>query len=151
MQLANSLELLRQAAVNLTAAYREVARAHRGETEVVMIAGQLAARCEEQAEAVGPFVRRYQGTDPDGPDWSPSARFTGPRGPGAGLLRDLQELYLMAAECDIGWTVLERCAEGARDTELLGVVRRCHADTRIQLAWLRTQLTQAAVQALVVA
>lgn len=151
MQLAHYLELLRQAAVNLAAAYREVARAHEDETEVVTIARQLAGRCDEQVEAIGPFARRYHGEDPAAPDRSPSARFTGPRGPGVGLLRDLQDLYLMAAECDIGWTVLERCAEGARDTELLAVIGRCHGGTRIQLAWLRTQLTQSAVQALVVA
>lgn len=151
MQLAHYLELLQRAAENLAAAYREVARAHQDETEVVTIARQLAGQCDEQVEAVGPFVHRYRTGDPAKPDRSPSARFAGPRGPGVGLLRDLQDLYLVAAECDIGWTVLQGCAEGVRDTDLLAVVRRCHGETRIQLAWLRTQLTQSAVQALVVA
>ncbi|MFG3419827.1 hypothetical protein [Micromonospora sp. NPDC048063] len=68
-----------------------------------------------------------------------------------GLLRDLQDLYLMAAECDIAWTVVGQAAYGARDEELLAVVERCEAETAIQLKWLRTRMKAAAPQALVVA
>jgi hypothetical protein len=57
----------------------------------------------------------------------------------------------MAAECDICWTLIGQAAQGARDTELLGVVRRCEGETATQLAWLRTRMKQAAPQALVVA
>ena len=42
-------------------------------------------------------------------------------------------------------------AQGARDRDLLEVVRRCETDTSTQLAWLKTRSKQAAPQALVVA
>jgi hypothetical protein len=49
------------------------------------------------------------------------------------------------------WTVVGQAAQGARDEELLAVVRRCEGDTAVQLTWLRTRMKQAAPQALVVA
>lgn len=68
-----------------------------------------------------------------------------------GLLRDLHDLYLMACECDISWTIVGQAAQGARDEDLLGVVTACEEETAIQLKWLRTRMKQAAPQALVVA
>jgi hypothetical protein len=67
------------------------------------------------------------------------------------LLRDLQDLYLMVAECDICWTVVSQAAQGLPDTELAATVEDCAAGTAVQLAWLRTRMKQAAPQTLVVA
>jgi hypothetical protein len=47
--------------------------------------------------------------------------------------------------------VVGQAAYGARDEELLGVVKACEQETAIQLKWLRTRMKQAAPQALVVA
>ncbi|HEX8344440.1 MAG TPA: hypothetical protein VF657_06800, partial [Actinoplanes sp.] len=80
-----------------------------------------------------------------------SELFRGTRTGGIGLLRDLQDLYLMAAECEICWTVVGQAARGARDQELQQVVRDCEGETAIQLKWLRTRMKAAAPQALVVA
>lgn len=147
MQLAHYLGVLHRTEAALAAAFGEVAEAHAGETEIFFIGQRLAQQCQQQADALAPFVQRY-GEDPDA---TGSTRLHGPRGPGLGLLRDLQDLYLMVAESDICWRVLERAAEGVRDTELVAEGRRHHEECRVQLAWLRTQLTQASVQALVVA
>jgi hypothetical protein len=57
----------------------------------------------------------------------------------------------MAAQCDICWTVVGQAACGARDEDLLTVVKRCEGETAIQLKWLRTRMKQAAPQALIVA
>jgi hypothetical protein len=65
--------------------------------------------------------------------------FRGPRSGGLGLLRDLHDLYRMAIECDIAWTLVGQATQGARD------------ETAIELKWLRTRLKEAAPQALVVA
>jgi hypothetical protein len=67
------------------------------------------------------------------------------------LLRDLQDLYLMATECDITWTMVGQAAQGARDTDLVEVVKACEGETATQLKWLKTRMKQAAPQALVVA
>ncbi|WP_244295075.1 hypothetical protein [Micromonospora orduensis] len=97
------------------------------------------------------FAARYFEDAPTEPDRLHSHLFSGTRTGGIGLLRDLQDLYLMAAECDITWTVVGQAAYGARDDELLAVVRRCEGETAIQLKWLRTRMKAAAPQALVVA
>ncbi|WP_229398856.1 hypothetical protein [Micromonospora okii] len=110
-----------------------------------------AKRCDAHAEQLRPFAARYSEDAPAEPDRLHSQLFSGARTGGIGLLRDLQDLYLMAAECDIAWTVVGQAAYGVRDEDLLAVVRRCEGETAIQLKWLRTRMKAAAPQALVVA
>lgn len=151
MHLAHYLGLLHRAQVNLADAFRQVAEAHAEEPDIEHLCQQQAKRCDAHAEQLHPFVVRYSEDAPDEPDRLHSQLFTGTRTGGIGLLRDLQDLYLMAAECDITWTVVGQAAYGARDEELLAVVRRCEGETAIQLKWLRTRMKAAAPQALVVA
>jgi hypothetical protein len=87
----------------------------------------------------------------DEPERLHSELFKGARSGGLGLLRDLHDLYLMVAECDITWTLVGQAAQGARDDDLLATVQRCEGETSAQLAWLTTRMKQAAPQALVVA
>ncbi|MEV4756881.1 hypothetical protein AB0J86_17455 [Micromonospora sp. NPDC049559] len=151
MQLAHYLGLLHRTLDNLGAAYREVGTAHGDEPDVRQNCERLARHCAEQAEALLPFVGRYREQAPDEPDRLHSELFTGVRSGPLGLLRDLQDLYLMAAECEISWTVIGQAAQGARDHDLLATVRAGEQRTAIDLAWLRTRMKQAAPQALVVA
>jgi hypothetical protein len=152
MHLAHYLSLLHGAQTALGQRLREVGDAHRDEADILHICGRLAEQCDKHAELLGPFERDYAaGTDSNAPNELHPERFTGPREGPLGLLRDLQDLYVMAAEGDICWTLIGQAAQGARDTELLDVVRRCEGETAIQLAWLRTRMKQAAPQAPVVA
>jgi hypothetical protein len=98
-----------------------------------------------------PFAHRYSEEAPEEPDRLHSELFRGTRSGGIGLLRDLQDLYLIAAECDICWTIVGQAAQGARDTNLSDVVQHCEGQTATQLKWLRTRMKQAAPPALVVA
>ena len=75
----------------------------------------------------------------------------GSREGGLGLLRDLHDLYLMAAECDMAWTLVGQAAKRLRDAPLLSVVEDCEQHTAVQLKWVRTRMKQAAPQALIVA
>ncbi|MFC0507782.1 hypothetical protein [Micromonospora costi] len=151
MHLAHYLGLLHRAQVNLADAFRQVGSAHGEEPDVYHLCQQLAERCDEHAAQLQPFAARYAEEAPAEPDRLHSELFRGTRSGGIGLLRDLQDLYLMAAECDISWTVVGQAAYGARDRDLLAVVKRCEGETSIQLKWLRTRMKQAAPQALVVA
>jgi hypothetical protein len=151
MQLAHYLGLLHRAQVDLAAAFRDVAEGHREEADVQQIARNLAAQCDRHAERLAPFVERYGEDAPDEPDRLYSEIFRGSRSGGLGLLRDLQDLYLMAAECDVAWTLVGQAAQGLRDLELLEVVSGCEGETATQMKWLRTRMKQAAPQALVVA
>ncbi|MGH6914729.1 MAG: hypothetical protein ACREH3_13605, partial [Geminicoccales bacterium] len=87
----------------------------------------------------------------DEPERLHSELFAGTRGGPLGLLRDLHDLYLMACECDICWTLVGQAAQGARDRDLSEVVERCEGETAIKIKWLETRMKQAAPQALVVA
>jgi hypothetical protein len=84
---------------------------------------------------------------PDEPERLHSELFRGTRGGGLGLLRDLHDLYLMARECEMAWTLV---GQGARDNNLLEMVGRSAGETSVQLKWLSTRMKQAAPQALVV-
>jgi hypothetical protein len=151
VHVAHYLGLLHRAQENLAAAFREVAEGHAEEADVFHLCHQLARQCDAHASRLSPFVDRYGEEAPDEPDRLHSEIFQGARPGGLGLLRDLQDLYLMAAECDIAWTLVGQAARGLRDEELLDVVAGCEQETAIQLKWLRTRMKQAAPQALVVA
>jgi hypothetical protein len=151
MHLGHYLGLLHRTQVKLGEAYGEVGAAHREEPDVFNICERLSAQCQRHAEHLEPFARRYAEEAPDEPDRLYSELFTGSRTGGIGLLRDLQDLYLMAAQCEICWAVVGQAAYGARDEKLLEVVRTCESETGTQLKWLRTRMKQAAPQALVVA
>ena len=101
--------------------------------------------------ALEPIARRYGEDAGQEPAALHSELFAGPREEPLGLLRDLQDLYLMACECDIAWTLVGQAAQGAHDAELIGVVQSCESETAQQLAWLRSRMKTAAPQTLVVA
>jgi hypothetical protein len=151
MHLAHYLGLLHQAEIELGEAFREVGRGHSDEPDVHAICRRLAAQCDAHAEKLAPFAERYGEEAHDEPERLHSELFRGTRGGGLGLLRDLHDLYLMACECEIAWTLVGQAAQGARDSELFEVVQSCEGETSIQLKWLSTRMKQAAPQALVVA
>lgn len=151
MHLAHYLGLLHRAEGNLAAALREVGEAHAGEVDVFHTCHKLAKECDHHAERLEPFAGRYGQDAPAEPDRLHSELFRGSRTGGLGLLRDLHDLYLMACEADMAWTVVGQGAQGARDRDLLEVVHGCESETATQLKWLSTRMKQAAPQALVVA
>lgn len=151
MQLAHYLSLLEQAQERLAVAFRAVAGGHREEVDVFQMCRRLAEQCDAHAERLAPVRRRYaEGGGPE-PGELHSDLFRGPRDGPLGLLRDLHDLYMMASECGIVWTVVGQAARGARDDELLQVVEACEAETEQQRTWVRSRMREAAPQALVVA
>ena len=150
MRLAHYIGLLHRAEQELGRALREVGEGHVDEPDVKVICTKLAADCDKHAEGLEPFARRYGEEADDEPERLHSELFQGTRSGGLGLLRDLHDLYLMACECDMTWTIVGQAARGARDTELLELVESCEGETATMLKWLSTRMKQAAPQALVV-
>lgn len=150
MQLAHYLGLLHRGEVELAAALREVAEAHGDEPDVRGICLKVASGCDTHAERLEPFARRYGEEEDEEPERLHSELFRGTRTGGLGLLRDLHDLYLMACQCDMAWTLVGQAARGARDADLLAVVRACEGETATTLKWLSTRMKAAAPQALVV-
>jgi hypothetical protein len=153
MQLGHYLTLLEQAQRRLAVAFRSVADGHREEVDVFAMCRRLAEQCDAHAEQLAPVRLRYAGAGGGGPEPGElhSDLFRGPRDGPLGVLRDLHDLYLMASECGIVWTVVGQAARGARDDELLQVVEACEAETEQQRTWVRSRMREAAPQALVVA
>jgi hypothetical protein len=151
MHLSNYLQYLLKAETNLAEGFRKIGEAHAAESDVFHTADTLAQQCEAHAEQLRPFCEEYGKEGTTEPDRLYHELFTEVRSGGLGLLRDMQDLYVMASACDIAWTMVGQAAQGARDMELLEVVNLCEAQTTIQLKWLRTRMKQAAPQALLVA
>lgn len=149
MQVAHYLGLLHRAECTLADALREVAEQHAAEVDVVHLCRKLASDCDRYAERLHPFAAHYGEDGDDEPERLHASLFSGPRSGPLALLRDLQDLYLLAAECDVTWTLVGQAAQALRDDDLLAVVAEAEAGTSMQLKWLRTRLKAAAPQALV--
>ena len=151
MHLASYLGLLHLAELKLARAYLAVATDHGHEPDVETLCRRFADQSTAHADALAPFVDRYGEDKPEEPERLHSELFGGTRSGGLGLLRDLHDLYLMATECEVTWSLVGQAAQSARDADLLEVVERCRGEVAVQLKWLRTRMKQAAPQALVVA
>jgi hypothetical protein len=151
VHLAHYLGLLHKAQTDLAAAFREVRDAHADEVDVHHLCERLAEQCDSHAVRLEPIAERYGEDAAEEPDRLYSELFMGPREGGLGLLRDLHDLYLMASECDVAWTLVGQAAQALRDNELFEVVQACEGETASQLQWIKSRMKEAAPQALVVA
>jgi len=151
VHLANYLGYLHQCELDLASGFREVGEAHVQEADVYYLTHTLAKQCETHAEKLKPFVDSYGEEKPEEPERLYHEFFEQTRSGALGLLRDMQDLYLMASACDISWTMIGQAAQGLRDRELLEVVNSCENETANQLKWLRTRMKVTAPQTLIVA
>jgi hypothetical protein len=135
----------------LAQSFHLVAEHHGDEPDVHGICLTLAEQCDDHAHRLAPMLDRY-GERPDGEParFHADALTEGRTGP-VGLLRDLQDLHLLASLVDVTGTVLRQAALALRDEELLALLEDHRAETAIQEAWLLTRIKQAAPQALLVA
>ena len=151
MYLANYIGLLHQSERNLAEAYRKVADGHANHADVYHICHILAKQCDAHAEALKPFADRYGEEKSQEPERLYHDLFDEIREGSFGLLRDLQDLYLMANFCDITWTMVGQAAQGVRDRELLETVNSLEEQTTTQIKWLKTKMKESAPQTLLVA
>ena len=151
MHLAHYLALLHRSERQFGDALGAIGQAHADEHDVQATCTKLAGWCDHHAGLLQPFVDRYGAEAEASPERLHGKLFGGPRDGPLGLLRDLHDLYLMACECDLVWTLVGQAAQGARDRELLAVVETCEGETARQMRWLRARMKEAAPQALVVA
>jgi hypothetical protein len=151
MYLANYLGFQHQSELDLAEGFRKVGEVHAQEADVYHLTHALAKQCESHAEKLKPFVDRYGEQTPEEPEQLYHQFFDQTRSGSFGLLRDMQDLYLMANTCDIAWTMLGQASQGLRDRELLEVVNSCEMETYNQIKWIQTRMKQAAPQTLIVA
>lgn len=149
--LAVYLGLLDSSEKALAASFRTVAEGHGQEPDVLHLSETLAKQCDDHRAALRDAVARYGEHPEDEPERLRAEELRTTRSGPVGLLRDLQDLYLLASLVDITWTILRQAAYGLRDEELVSVVTQCEGQTSVQLRWLSTRMKQAAPQALIVA
>ncbi|HSN11492.1 MAG TPA: hypothetical protein VLS51_05220 [Propionibacteriaceae bacterium] len=146
------LGMLHKAESTLAESFRQVADGHGAEPDIHFLCHTLADQCEEHTRALKPMVEKYgEDSGDDEPERLHADGLSSTRKGPVGLLRDLQDLYLMASLVDITWAVIKQVGSALHDQDLLDVVAQCDGQTEVQLRWLRTRMNQAAPQALIVA
>lgn len=148
MQLPTYLGLLHDAEQTLAESWRTVADGHRAEADVHHLGHELADQCDEHLTRLTPLVDQYGERRDDEPERLRAQGLPGSRSGPVGLLRDLQDLYLLASFVTITWDLVEQAGQALRDRDLLSTVAACRDESQRQVAFLRTRLEQAAPQAL---
>jgi hypothetical protein len=148
--LATYVGLVHRGEQTLAESFRQVGEGHAAEADVTHMCETLATMCDRHVERLGPVARRYGEVEVEEPARLHAEGLSTTRQGGVGLLRDLQDLHLLASLVSTSWTVVEQAAQGARDIELFEIAQQCGRDTSRQLGWLTTRLKAAAPQALLV-
>ena len=151
MHIGNYLGLLIASEEQLAAALLTVTERHSDEPDIGGICHLLASWSREHVNALQPLIPRYNEQKSDEPERLQHTLFEGTRNGSLALLRDLHDLWLLANEVHLCWTVLSQAALALRDSELKELCRHCDHETERQLAFLLTRIKQSAPQSLVVA
>ncbi|MCE0539977.1 hypothetical protein LWF15_31225 [Kineosporia rhizophila] len=138
----------------LAESLRIVGEGHAEHPDVLFTCQALAAMSLEHVERLKPMAQRY-GEDSGGsvtePERLHAAGLAEVRTGPVGLLRDLQDLHMLATLTQTTWTVIGQGAQGLRDDDLLALSKDALTGTARQLAWFVTRMKAAAPQALVIA
>ncbi len=110
----------------------------------------FAATLLQQRGTVRPFLTRYGAPTP--PRRMTDIGSTARRGIGIelALLRDLQRLHRLTADCKTTIEIVSAAAAALCDQNLASILSDVHATIAGQLSWLETQIRQASAQALTV-
>ncbi|GAA2128896.1 hypothetical protein [Nocardioides bigeumensis] len=135
----------------LAESFRTVAQGHARVADVFHTCHLLAGWADDNRRALAPVIARYGEADVDEPARLHVAGLVEARKGEIGLVRDLQDLHVLAILVQTTWTVIAQGAQGLRDHELLQVATSSNAQTSRQLTWLTTRMKVAAPQALLVA
>jgi hypothetical protein len=160
MKLALAIRDVARAEEELAQELLKVGERHRADHDVYHLTRQLSRWAQGHVVALEQQARRHGG-DLDAGDVGresagpmaavreKTAELLGRR-PASGLLllRDLRNIYLLAAEASLNWTLLAQAAQAAKDSELLECTSLCHPETLRTMRWSLTRLKAAAPQVL---
>jgi hypothetical protein len=153
MYLTIYLGLVHRAEQTLADSLRTVGQGHAQHPDVLFTCRTLAAMSDDHVRRLSPIVDRYgeqhHGADVDEPDRLHTDGLAEVRTGPVGLLRDLQDLYVLGTLVQSTWTVVRQAAQSLRDAELIELCDHASAETARQLAWLNTRIKTAAPQALI--
>lgn len=150
--LATYLDMLHRAEHTLADSLLIIGDGHKAEVDVFHTCTTLARMSQNHEQQLESILARYRdqqtGDDVDEPDRLHAIGLSETRQGSIGLLRDLQDLYLLATFVQTSWTVVYQAAQGARDRDLMAVAEHGNTETTRQLTWINTRMKAAAPQAL---
>lgn len=150
MHVGGYLGVLHDGEEQLAAAFTQVAGRHPLEPEVVAICPVLASWSLEHARQLQRFLDRYGRQRVPAPALASVLLQGSPLGSRA-LLRDLQDVSLLASEVRMTWDLLALAAKALRDADLQLACRTMSEQTLRQLRWLTVRIQEGAAQALIAA
>jgi hypothetical protein len=151
MHIGHYIDMVHRSEQDLAKAFRKIAKEHRAEADIEQTCDLLAGWSDELVKKIAPFAAKYGKEKDKEPDKLMSDLFQGPRKGGLALLRDLQDLWLMANEGEVCAIILRQAASALRDKELIEVCNAIEEKSKRQVSWLLTRMKSAAPQALVAA
>jgi hypothetical protein len=151
MMLPVYLGMLHKAEQVLGESLRTLGDGHADEPDVYEATLIPAKQSEEHVRRLQPAVDRYGEQPDDEPDRLHAVALPEPRTGPLALLRDLQDVHLLATLVDTTSTLVKQAALALRDEDLLTAITSSEAETAVQLDWLAMRMKQAAPQALLVA
>ncbi len=146
--LADYLGMLHASEEELAKGFLTVAKEHKEEPDVFEMCNFLSTWSRRHIEFLKPFTQRYSEKKVLSPKVLRHGLFHGPRPGGYGLVRDLQDLLLLAAENHATWVILLQAARALRDQEFKTLCVESDQEARRQMSWLETKIKQTAPQAL---
>lgn len=163
MKVGVALEKLQASVEDLAKELRAVAERHAAQQDVYHMGHTLSRRVEELGLTLDPYLKAYGQDAYDGPDGEAIRAFAekvrrtmstlSGRSAKTGvlLLRDLRELFVDAAGCEIDWTIVRQGAYAARDQALVDVATVGMEEIRRVMKWLTTRIEEASPQVLMTA
>ncbi len=114
------LGLLHRSEQTLAGAYRQIASGHGAEPDIHFLCLSLAAQCDKHIGDLAPMIAKYGEADSDEePERLHADTLSETRSGPLGMLRDLQDLYLLANLVDVTWMMVKQVAQGLRDDDLM--------------------------------
>ncbi len=131
-------------------ACRAVSTTHMEETALTGGLKVLAQFSDDAAASLRRFAGKYGEKGAAEPDKLAATLFPAARPGSFGLLRDLQNLYVLSSNSQIVTTILLQSAKMLRDADMQAACEHVFEQVKRQQAWLRTQVQNRAAHTLVV-
>lgn len=148
--IADYVGLLDESEKRLVKAFEQIRETHPNEPDIGPICKLFGQWCRDAEAILEPFVKKYGERREGEPKRLDKALLKQRTQGGFDLLRDLHDLWLLVNESMMSLNVLEQAARALRDEDFLAELKQLQDRNERQQVWLKTRVSQAAPQTLVV-
>jgi len=148
MYLPEYIGMLQSGEQQLAEAFTVLAQRHGEDLEVRDMSRILASWSRQHAQALSALAQRFGATPSREPEALRRTLFAGVRTGPLGLMRDLQDTWLLGQQVSLNWLVLSQAARALRDADFQATCERLSGETKRQLDWLQARVNDAAPELL---